>query len=91
MKAEPFITPEAKADLMVEKHLSVFDRLFLNRFDIFGSNKARAKQAEDREPFANAMNSLAEGIEQADAWGLTEEEKKQLKREYQQLLMSRPQ
>ncbi len=64
---EPFITPEAKAELLVEKHLSVFDRLFLNRFDIFGSNKDRAGKAEDREQFAFAMNSIAEGIEQADA------------------------
>lgn len=91
VKLEPFMTPEAEAELMVEKHLSVLDRLFLNRFDIFGSNKARAVATEHREKFAHAMNSLAEGIEQADVWGLTEEEKKKLKKEYQQLLMSRPQ
>lgn len=91
VKFEPFMTPEAETELLVEKHLSVFDRLFLNRFDIFGSNKARAAEAEDREQFAQAMNSIAEGIEQADAWGLTEKEKKQLKKEYLQLLISRPQ
>jgi hypothetical protein len=91
VKAEPFISTEAKAELMVEKHHSVFDRLFLNRFDIFGSNKARAAEAEDRAQFAHAMNSIAEGIEQADVWGLTEEEKKQLKKEYLELLNSRPQ
>lgn len=91
VKFEPFMTAEAKAELLVEKHLSVFDRLFLNRFDFLGSNKARAAEAEDREQFAHAMNSIAEGIEQADIWGLTEEEKKQLKKEYLQLLMSRPQ
>lgn len=91
VKIEPFLTPEAKAELMVEKHLSVFDRLFLNRFDFLGSNKARAAKAEYREEFAHSMNFIADGIEQADVWGLTEEEKKQLKREYLELLMSRPQ
>lgn len=91
MKFDPFIPKAAQTELLIEKHLSVFDRSFLNRFDIFGSNKKRAAEAEDREQFAQAMNSIAEGIEQADAWGLTEKEKKQLKKEYQQLLMSRPQ
>lgn len=88
---DPFIPKAAQTELIVEKHLSVFDRLFLNRFDIFGSNKKRAMEAENRELFAHAMNSIAEGIEQADAWGLTDAEKKQLKKEYLELLMTRPQ
>ncbi len=88
---EPFMSPEAEAELMVEKHLGVFDRLFFNRFDIFGSNNERAGEAENREKFAHAMNSIAEGIEQADLWGLTPDEIKKLQQEYLELLNARPQ
>jgi hypothetical protein len=41
VKFDPFIPKAAQTELLIEKHLSVFDRLFLNRFDIFGSNKKR--------------------------------------------------
>lgn len=87
---EPFLTAEAKTELMIEKHHSLLDRFFLNRFAIFGSNKARAAEAEQREQFARAMHTIADGIEQGSTWGLTEEELKELKKQYYELLNAAP-
>ncbi len=90
VKLEPFLTPEARAQKLIEKHLSGFDRLVLNRFELLGSNAARALAAERREQYAQAMNELAEAIEQASIWGVSEEEKAKLREEYYQLLVNRP-
>ena len=87
---EPFLSDEAKAEKLEEKHLSAFDRLLLNRYELLGSNQRRAAEAEQREQFAIAMNDLAEAIEQAGVWGTTEEEKKKLQKEYYQLLINGP-
>ncbi len=87
---DEFLSDEGKAEKLVEKHLTAFDRLVLNRFNIFGSKKRRAAEAEAREQFARGMNDVADAIEQADAWGKTEEEKAKLREEYYQLLSNAP-
>ncbi|MCF3649717.1 hypothetical protein [Synoicihabitans lomoniglobus] len=93
VEIEPFLTGEALAEKLVEKHLSAFDRLVLNRFTIplLGSSlQQRAREAEAREQFAKAMNEIATGIEQAKVWGVSDEEQEALREEYYRLLMTRP-
>ncbi len=77
-------------DLLEEKHLSAFDRLVLNRFQLLGSNARRALEAEQRERFALSMNELAEAIDEAGLWGVSEEEKAELRKHYYQLLVDGP-
>ena len=90
VQIDEFMTEEAKAEALIREHLSGFDRLVLNRFDLLGSKAARALAAERREQFARAMNDLAGAIEQSAVWGVTEEEKEQLKKEYYNLMVNGP-
>ena len=93
LPAVPFETPSARQARLVRKHLTAFDRLFLNRFTvpIFGiSQAARAERLEREEATALAFNEVAEGIEWVFWTGKTPAEKKQLKEMYYDVLVARP-
>ncbi|WP_221032415.1 hypothetical protein [Actomonas aquatica] len=88
---EEFMTDAAKAEALIRKHLGPFDRLLFNRFDILGTKAKRAEDAEARAQFARAMNDLITAIEQSAIWGVTDEEREQLREEYYNLMVNRPQ
>lgn len=93
LPAVPFETASARRERLIRKHLTAFDRLFLNRFTmpIFGVSQAsRAEQLEREEVTARAFNEVAENIEWTFWTGKTPEEKKKLKEMYYDILVSRP-
>lgn len=59
-----FETPAARDERLVRKHLSEFDRFFLNRFTPFGvSKEQRARATEAVEHSAQQMDEIAEYLE----------------------------
>lgn len=93
VKIEPFLTDKAREEALVKKHLTVFDRLFLNRFTLplYGTPKeARAKKAEVIEQNAKGMNEVADMMELAFQEGGDVAEYKKLKVMYEELYISRP-
>ena len=78
-----FATPEERTAKLVEKHLSAFDRLFLNRFTPFGySKEARAADAEALEQNAWQLNEVADRLELWRASGTDPAEYERLKKLY---------
>jgi precorrin-6B methylase 1 len=77
----------------VKKHLSTFDRSFLNRWKIpfIGkSNISRAKDAEAIESSARQLDVIADLIQSKTGEPRDPEEEKKLKKLYLETFMTRP-
>lgn len=95
--AEPdaFETPAARDEQLVKKHLSRFDRLFLNRFTLplFGRSKEqRASDAEAVEQSARQLTEMAELIDLSQSAAAENESDadRQLRETYLDAFVSRP-
>ncbi|PTY03124.1 hypothetical protein DB347_22640 [Opitutaceae bacterium EW11] len=92
VRIDEFTSSTARDSLLVERHLSSFDRLFLNRvtIPIIGmSNIERAKEAEVISHSAGGLNRVADAIESSELTGDHEEAKK-MREEYYRLYLKRP-
>lgn len=89
---EEFLTPEAEAARLVEKHLSRFDRFFLNRFTLFGgeSKESRARNAEAIEHAAVQLNEVVDLLEVAAFEPRDPAEEKKLRDLYLDTYVKRP-
>ena len=90
---DEFLTPEANTARLVEKHLSRFDRFFLNRFTLplFGKSKeSRAHEAEAIESAAVQLNTIVDLLETEGSEPRDAEEQKKLKDLYYDTYVSRP-
>jgi len=90
---DEFLTPEANTARLVEKHLSRFDRFFLNRFTLplFGKSKeSRAHEAEAIESAAVQLNTIVDLLETEGSEPRDPEEQKKLKDLYYDTYVSRP-
>ena len=85
---DPMLTDEAKAEALIEKHLSYLDSHILNAVIMPGgvTNLQRAKQAEAIEQSRKGLNSVADDID----FTTDPAERKHLKEAYEELYMSRP-
>lgn len=93
VKIEELLTPAARDAALVKKHLSSFDRNFLNRFTLpwFGrSRESRARNAEAVEAAASQLNAIADLIERESGEDADSEEQKKLKKLYLEAYISRP-
>jgi hypothetical protein len=89
--ADPFETPAARDARLVKKHLSAFDRLFLNRFNLFGvSKEQRARQAEDVEQTARQLDDIADLLELNQRDGRNSAEDRKLREAYLDAFVARP-
>ncbi|MEO6005864.1 MAG: hypothetical protein ABIZ04_25815 [Opitutus sp.] len=89
---DEFLTPEAEAARLVEKHLSRFDRFFLNRFTLFGgqSKESRARDAEAIEHAAVQLNAIADLMDVASSEPRDPAEEKKLRDLYLDTYVKRP-
>ena len=89
-----FETPAAKDERLMKKHLSAFDRLFLNRLKLpplFGtSNEKRARDAEAVEQSARRLNEISELVTLSDTGEPETKEDRELKKAYLDAFVSRP-
>lgn len=91
VQVDDFTSPAERDRRLVEKHLSAFDRTFLNRYNIFGvSKESRAREAERLEQSAIQLNHIADIIEVDQQFGIETEEDRKLRKEYIKLLRTRP-
>ena len=93
VKPEEFETPAARDARLVKKHLTVFDRMILNRFTLplFGiSKEARARKAEAIEHSATALNEIADLIDVTESEKGETEQDRQLKELYLEVFVARP-
>lgn len=91
VKPEAFETPAARDERLVKKHLSSFDRLFLNRFRIFGvSNVQRAREAEAIERSARQLNEVVDLVELSRFGKPETKEDRELNEVYLDTFVSRP-
>jgi hypothetical protein len=93
VKIDEMLTPAARDAQLVKKHLSSFDRNFLNRFTLpfFGRSKeSRAQHAEAIEATASQLNAIADLIEREGGEDADPEEQKKLKKLYLETYISRP-
>ena len=78
----------------MQKHLSAFDRLFLNRLKLpllFGtSNEKRARDAEAVEQSARRLNEISELVTLSDTGEPETKEDRELKKAYLDAFVSRP-
>ena len=89
--AEPFESPGARDARLVKKHLSAFDRFFLNRYNLFGvSKEQRARSAEAIEQGALQLNDLADQLEFNRRPGQETAADRKLREAYLDLYLSRP-
>ncbi len=90
---QPFESAAAKDARLQKKHLSVFDRTFLNRLTLplFGVSKsARAAHDEAIENGVTQLNELADQIELAAQTGADAKEQRALKELYYEAMLVRP-
>jgi len=87
---EPFSTPEAVDEKLIERHLSPLDRFFLSRYTLGRSQRERAREAEAIYSSAQQLNEVAQSIEVSSAAGMHSDELKKLKALYYQLYLTRP-
>lgn len=87
---EPFSTPEAVDEKLIERHLSPLDRFFLSRYTLGRSQRERAREAEAIYSSAQQLNEVAQSIEVSSAAGMHPDELKKLKALYYQLYLTRP-
>lgn len=88
-----FLTPEADAARLVEKHLSRFDRFFLNPFTlplIGESKESRARKAEAIERAAVQLNTIVDLLEAEGSEPRDSAEQKKLKDLYYDAYVNRP-
>ena len=89
-----FETPDAKAERLMEKHLSTFDRKFLNRLKLppfcGTSNEQRARDAEAAEQSARRLNEISELVERSDTGEPETKEDRELKKAYLDAFVFRP-
>lgn len=91
IKVDEFMSPAERDEQLVKKHLSAFDRSFLNRYNIFGvSKEQRAREAERLEQSAVQLNHIADIIEVSQQLGIETDEDRKLREEYVKLLRTRP-
>lgn len=89
--AEAFETPAARDERLVRKHLSAFDRFFLNRVTPFGvSMVQRAQQAEAIEHSGMELNAIAELVEGNESDKGKTEENRRLREAYYDTYIARP-
>ena len=92
-KEDAFLTPAERDAQLVKKHLSVFDRSFLNRFTLplFGQSKeSRARLAEKVEQSAHQLNEVADLLDVAGSEERDPKEQKALQKLYLDTFYSRP-
>jgi hypothetical protein len=92
-KEDAFLTPAAREAQWVKKHLSVFDRSFLNRFTLplFGQSKeSRARLAEKIEQSAHQLNEVADLLDVAGSEERDPKEEKALQKIFLETFYSRP-
>lgn len=86
-----FETPAARDERLVTKHLSAFDRYFLNRITPFGvSKEQRARAAEAIEHSAQQMDEIAELLESGSTGRAETAEDRRAKEAYLDAYVSRP-
>lgn len=83
VELDEMLTPAEREARLVQKHLSAFDRFFLNRVTPLGiSKEARAAEAEAREQNARQLNQVADQLELLRASGIDAEEYERMKKLY---------
>jgi hypothetical protein len=90
---EEFETPAERDARLVKKHLTAFDRLFLNRFTLplFGIRKeSRAREQEAVERTAKQLDEVATILELTQQEQGDSEEAKKLRELYREVFMARP-
>lgn len=90
---EEFETKEGRDARLVKKHLTTFDRLFLNRFTLplFGIRKEkRAREAEAVEQTAKQLDEVATILEITQQEQGDSAEAKKLQELYRDVFMARP-
>ncbi len=91
VKPEAFETPAARDERLVKKHLSAFDRFFLNRFTFLGvSKEQRAREAEAIEQSARRLSEIADLLELSRSGKPETAEDRKLNEAYLDAFVSRP-
>lgn len=93
LPGEEWESDSARAARLVKKHLSVFDRTFLNRFTLplFGlSKEVRSSEAEAVEAKGRQLNELADAVEIGTLAGQDPEVTKKLREEFLRIYYSGP-